>query len=357
MASETEAAEEHDLSVGEMEPQHDGLEKRQEYLSKDLYFRVKQLEREKAELQQRLDFVEALVGPTEAQRKVMQEKLLAARSAALQAKWRGACLPTKVAGRVDEMLLFSRGLSERDAGLLQGGCLPDSEGILQDVSMLGDPGFHPYSSQTGETKWEARGGLLRLSLEEVGHRFGEEIAQDVVRCAKELDRYDASRRVGVELPWHPMEDRELEPAEVINLMDRELALAANLSYRYPDEPLEQLTDLAFGDGDALVPAVSPYAVVNAPGTRRAGPASRAKRSRGRAQSRRSAGSAAAVYAPGTDRSVRSRRVVPLPRLEANRRGGNASRGASRARSDMNCLPDLVPSMQEPLQHPLLGCIW
>eukprot|EP00434_Breviolum_minutum_P039020 symbB.v1.2.034628.t1/scaffold4503.1/size38817/6 len=80
--------------------------------------------------------------------------------------------------------------------------------------MLGDPGFHPYSSQTGETKWEARGGLLRLSLEEVGHRFGEEIAQDVVRCAKELDRYDASRRVGVELPWHPMEDRELEPAEV-----------------------------------------------------------------------------------------------------------------------------------------------
>eukprot|EP00435_Cladocopium_sp_Y103_P071306 s257_g37.t1 len=129
------------------------------------------------------------------------------------AKWRGACLPTKVAGRVDEMLLFSRGLSDTDAGLLQGGCLPNSEGILQDVSMLGDPGFHPYSSQTGEPKWQARGGLLRLSLEEIGHRFGEEIAQDVVRCAKELDKYDASRRVGVELPWHPMEDRELEPAE------------------------------------------------------------------------------------------------------------------------------------------------
>lgn len=341
----------------ETESQH---EDKEEYLSKDLYFRVKQLEKEKAELQQRLDFVEALVGPTEAQRKLMQEKLLAARTAALQAKWRGACLPTKVAGRVDEMLLFSRGLSDTDAGLLQGGCLPNSEGILQDVSMLGDPGFHPYSSQTGEPKWQARGGLLRLSLEEIGHRFGEEIAQDVVRCAKELDKYDASRRVGVELPWHPMEDRELEPAEVINLMDRELALAANLSYRYPDEPLEQLTDLAFGDGPATA---SPYAV-HGPGVgsgvghaRRAGPASRAKRSRGRAQSRRSAGSAAAVYAPG-DRSVRSRRVVPLPRLEANRRnGGGASRGASRARSDMNCLPDLVPSMQELLQHPLLGCIW
>lgn len=347
------AAAQNDKSCAETESQHENQE---EYLSKDLYFRVKQLEKEKAELQQRLDFVEALVGPTEAQRKLMQEKLLAARTAALQAKWRGACLPTKVAGRVDEMLLFSRGLSDTDAGLLQGGCLPNSEGILQDVSMLGDPGFHPYSSQTGEPKWQARGGLLRLSLEEIGHRFGEEIAQDVVRCAKELDKYDASRRVGVELPWHPMEDRELEPAEVINLMDRELALAANLSYRYPDEPLEQLTDLAFGDGPGASPGLSPDGHDAPLHGRRGGPASRAKRSRGRhAQSRRSADSAAAVYAPG-DRSVRSRRVVPLPRLEANRRNGGASRGASRARSDMNCLPDLVRPGQEPL-HPLLGCIW
>lgn len=326
-------------------------QEQQEPVSSGLLLRVKQLEKDKAELQQRLDFVEALLGPTEAQRKLLQERHLAARAAALQAKWRGACLPTKMAGRVDEMLLFSRGLSERDAGLLQGGCLPDSEGILQDVSLLGDPSFHPYHSQTGEPKWQARGGLLRLSLEEVSQRFGEEIAHDVVRCAKELDKYDASRRVGVELPWHPMEDRELEPAEVINLMDRELALAANLSYRYPDEPPERLTDLAFEDG----PVASPYAVVNAP--RRAAASRKQKRSRGRAQSRRSAGSVAAVYAPSTG-SARSRRVVPLPRLEPRRQG--ASRGASRANmQDSNCLPDLVPpNIQEPMiQHPLLGCIW
>ena len=49
-------------------------------------------------------------------------------------------------------------------------------------------------------------------------------------------------------------------------------VAKQLRYRYPDEPLEQLTDLAFGDGPA---------VVNAPGARRP-PASRAKRSRRRA---------------------------------------------------------------------------
>eukprot|EP00435_Cladocopium_sp_Y103_P075318 s182_g56.t1 len=96
---------------------------------------------------------------------------------------------------------------------------------------------------------------------------------------------------------------------VINLMDRELALAANLSYRYPDEPLEQLTDLAFGDGPGSASPGAGTHGASGPGhARRAGPASRAKRSRGRAQSRRSAGSAAAVYAPG-DRSGQSRAAM------------------------------------------------
>ncbi|CAE8638737.1 unnamed protein product, partial [Polarella glacialis] len=112
--------------------------------------RIRQLEREKAELQQRLEFVEELVGPTEAQRKIFQELILAARAAALKAKSHGASVPTKIAGRLDDMLLWSQGLTERDAGLLQGGCLPDADSILQDVSLLGDPSFQPYDAATGE---------------------------------------------------------------------------------------------------------------------------------------------------------------------------------------------------------------
>merc|ERR1719468_1240542 len=80
-----------------------------------------------------------------------------------------------------------------------------------------DPSFQPYD-ETGEPRWQARGGMLQLSLEEVLNRFGEEIAFAVVRAAKELDKHDASRRVGVELPWHDGEDRELDPAEVIMVM-------------------------------------------------------------------------------------------------------------------------------------------
>lgn len=213
------------------------------------------LETENAELQRRLDFVEELLGPTEAQRKELQEQVIAARSAALRAKYRGVGLPTKVAGRLNEQLLWACGLSERDSGLLQGGCLPDTDGILQDVSLLGDPNFHPYDEQTGELRWHARGGMLQLSLGEVRTHFGEEVAHEVVRCARELDQWDSSRRVGIEVPWHPVEDRELQPAEVIDLMSKELSLQSSLLHL--DDPVVPYVEIASPD------QLSPYAVANA----------------------------------------------------------------------------------------------
>lgn len=300
---------------------------------------VRRLEAEKAELQQRLEFVEELVGPTEAQRKELQEKILAARSAALKAKYRGANVPTKVAGRLDEHLMWECGLSERDAGLLQGGCLPDDSGILQDVSLLGDPNFRPYDQATGELRWHARGGVLQLSLGEVRSRFGDDVARDVVRCAKELDKYDASRRVGIELPWHPLEDRELDPAEVINLMDRELSLHAHIMYA--DEREISAID---GPHDHYT---SPYAVVNAPPRRGRGRNARVRIPAVPAGARSArgvrSGSAGAPQGSATSGSA----VVPLPRVEATRRA-----------PDARCMmPGIVrhSRMQDALDHSLLGC--
>mmetsp|Transcript_30675 Transcript_30675/g.60202 ORF Transcript_30675/g.60202 Transcript_30675/m.60202 type:complete len:338 (-) Transcript_30675:44-1057(-) len=307
---------------------------------------VTQLRKEKADLQQRLEFVEELVGPTEAQRKTLQEKVLAAREAALKAKYHGASVPTKVAGRLDERLLWQSGLCERDAGLLQGGCLPDNDGILQDVSVLGDPNFRPYDQQTGELRWHARGGMLQLSLGDVRSRFGESVAHDVVRCAKELDEYDASRRVGVELPWHPLEDRELEPSEVIDLLDRELGLQAHLAV---------LSEREIAAMDALHDHfTSPYAVaVNAAPRRGRGRPSRQQRCPPQVASARgglrmaSALRSSAAAAGGTTGSA-SGAVVSLPRLEAARRGV----------PEAHCVlagPLRNRRLQEPLGDPLLGC--
>lgn len=187
------------------------------------------LQKERDDIKDRLEFVEELVGPTEAQRKILQDQVLASRAAALRAKHRGAGVPTRVMGRLDERQLWTKGLSDRDVGLLQGGCLPNDEGILQDVSLLGDPNFRPYNQSTGAPRWEARGGALQLSLADVRDRFSEDVAMEVVRCAKELDDHDPSRRVGMELPWHPVEDRELHPAEIIDILDREASLEASFA--------------------------------------------------------------------------------------------------------------------------------
>merc|ERR1740121_364063 len=188
----------------------------------DLEEVVARLEREKAQLRARLEFVEELVGPTEAQRKAFHEQLTAARGAALRAKRCGVAIPTRFVGRLDERWLRSRGVSERDCALLQRGCITGQDGVPRDISLLGDPAFRPYDQQSLQPRWEARGGSLRLRLADVRDRWGEEVALEVVRCAIELDRYDASRRIGVELPWSAAESRELQAAEVIHLMEREL---------------------------------------------------------------------------------------------------------------------------------------
>lgn len=320
---------------------------------------IAKLEQEKAELQRRLEFVEALVGPTETQRKMLQDQVIAARSATLRAKYRGAGLPTKVAGRLDESLLWSCGLSDRDAGLLQGGCLPNKDGILQDVSLLGDPSFRPYDQSTGELRWHARGGMLQLSLGEVRNRFGDDIAHDVVRCAKELDKWDSSRRVGVELPWHPLEDRELEPAEVIDLMDRELSLHSSMMYSDDHDSHQVGLPSSTSQPEFQENSPSPYAVVNAQPRR--GRGRRARGGRSHAPSARGSnigvgasrgahvgarsGSAGSAAAQGG-----SSAVVALPRL-----GVDSARRGPLDGGRCGLPGHLRHRIQESLDHSLLGC--
>merc|ERR1712060_141735 len=203
--------------------------------------------------------------------------------------------------------------------------MPDDEGVLQDVSLLGDPNFRPYDERTGEPRWQAKGGAYHISLGEVRDRYGDDIAFDVIRCARELDKYDASRRIGTELAWHPLEDRELEPAEVIDLMDRELSFQSNfLHLESSGGPLSEVLQM------------SPYNVMNVP----------PRRGRG-LQARRRASSGVVRSTRGRS-SVQAGAVVPLPRVETTRRA-----------PDMQCaLPSFLrhSRMHDSLDHPLLGSI-
>lgn len=201
---------------------------RERYKDADLEEVIAQLEKEKTQLQTRLDFVEDLVGPTEAQRKNFQQQLIAARSAALCASRSGIPIPTRFVGRINEKWLRSKGISERDCALLQRGCITGPDGIPKDISLLGDPKFRPYDDHL-QPLWDVRGGSLNMSLRDVRDRWEEDVALEVMQCAIELDKYDSSRRLGLELPWLQRESRELQASEIIRIMERELT-KSDLAY-------------------------------------------------------------------------------------------------------------------------------
>lgn len=182
----------------------------------DLQLSNERLNRELEELRERLSFVEELVGPTETQRKKFQLQLTSARDASLRVAH--SCIgsiPTRCVGRLDENWLRLKGLTDHECSMLQRGCVSGESGVPCDISLLGDPSFCPYDRETLEPVWDAKGGFLKLSLRDIRDKWGEEVAMEVMRCTIELDRHDASRRLGIELPWLEKENREMEPAEVI----------------------------------------------------------------------------------------------------------------------------------------------
>lgn len=186
------------------------------------------LSKELKELSSRLEFVEDIVGPTETQRKKYQVQLVAAREAAVRvAHTCPSSVPTRCVGRLDERWLQSKGLTPAECTMLQRGCVTGENGVPCDISLLGDPAFSPYDRETLEPNWEWKGGFLGMSLGDIRAKWGEEVALEVLRCAIELDKYDASRRLGVELPWDEKENREMEPSEIISLLGQHLSTSSH----------------------------------------------------------------------------------------------------------------------------------
>eukprot|EP00930_Biecheleria_cincta_P085602 TRINITY_DN74988_c0_g1_i1.p1 TRINITY_DN74988_c0_g1~~TRINITY_DN74988_c0_g1_i1.p1 ORF type:complete len:324 (-),score=63.97 TRINITY_DN74988_c0_g1_i1:27-998(-) len=182
------------------------------------------LSRELEALQSRLDFAEELVGPTETQRKLFQNQLAAARDAALQVAHNcPKSISTRCIGRLDDYWLRSKGLTDAESAMLQRGRVFDESGVPCEISLLGDPAFSPYDRETLRPNWEVKGGLLQMSLGDVRDKWGEEVSLEVMRCAIELDKHDASRRMGVELLWNEQENREMEVSEIICLLGEQLA--------------------------------------------------------------------------------------------------------------------------------------
>jgi len=93
------------------------------------------------------------------------------------------------------------------------------------AKLLRDATFHPFLQDLTDTK-RPRERINRKDarLDQVRQAYGRAVADDVVRALTELNRWNASGRYPVEIPWNDDEDREMTPAEIVECMAHELAL-------------------------------------------------------------------------------------------------------------------------------------
>lgn len=154
-----------------------------------------------------LELIHDTLGPTVRAQREAQLQLVEAREAAVEAsRRRPDAVPVKVMGVLDPAILTAVGMSPEDISLLQ--------------ERLRQPDFYPLKVVVrGEEAVEEfdrdHPELVALSLE-----FGPLAVDEVLRCFKELNDWNASSRSSIEIPWNDQTNAELKPADVIKRLAR-----------------------------------------------------------------------------------------------------------------------------------------
>ena len=93
------------------------------------------------------------------------------------------------------------------------------------AKLLRDPDFHPFVNDLTDPKRpRARVNRKDPRLEHVRQAYGKAVADDVIRALTELNRWNASGRYPVEIPWSDDDARELTPAEIIEHLSDHISL-------------------------------------------------------------------------------------------------------------------------------------
>jgi hypothetical protein len=64
-------------------------------------------------------------------------------------------------------------------------------------------------------------------VRQVRLKFGDEVAEDLLRAVIELEKWNPSGRYPILVPWHEAEQRELSPAEVIQCLAKAVIFASD----------------------------------------------------------------------------------------------------------------------------------
>ena len=181
------------------------------------------------DLQSEYETLNALFQPVQAENEQRKTMLTEQRKLALSLSQRrkDLNLPTKRMGELDSAKLHALGVPAEEISELQQ--------LVTDVS------WHPWrmvqrKTHRGEGQGEAGVEMLQVpnweepKLREIVDKYessgssggsgskGEQVAEEVLRCSKELQEWNPSGSYCVTIPYHFGEQRELRPAELLKIV-------------------------------------------------------------------------------------------------------------------------------------------
>jgi ankyrin repeat protein len=124
-------------------------------------------------------------------------------------------LPTKRMGELDSVKLYKLGVAVEGTSLLQG--------------IVCDPNFHPWhvqhrqGSRSNELEevvnWQDQQlkKIMQMHDDDGREGRGQQVAEEVLRCNKEVQQWNPSGGYCVVIPYHHGEKRELRPEELLKI--------------------------------------------------------------------------------------------------------------------------------------------
>jgi hypothetical protein len=166
------------------------------------------------ELRAKFELLEQMYQPVQTENEQRKQMMSDTRKAALEISRsrQDLNLPTKRMGELDNVRLLELGISAEDISLLQ--------------NTVCDPNFHPWRVQ--QQRGSARDGVETVvnwtnrQLQDMVRKYdgggnGRQVAQEVLRCNRELNHWNPSGGYCVVIPYHHGERRELNPEELLKI--------------------------------------------------------------------------------------------------------------------------------------------
>jgi hypothetical protein len=199
-----------------LEQNHESLQQQYESLKQtheSLEQKHELLEHNYEALGEQHETLEEIYQPVQAENEQRKQMLADTRKFALETSRsrQDLCIPTKRMGELDSSKLHSLGVPVEQISLLQGAVC--------------NPQFHPWRVQQREgcdietvANWSDKQlDAMVQKYETCGDGTGLKVAEEVLRCNKELQHWNSSGGYCVTIPYHYGKRRELEPVELLKI--------------------------------------------------------------------------------------------------------------------------------------------